>query len=419
MNRKLAIVVAAGLVCSLAAGCRAGSPADATDGEVVSSPGITATEVLIGTTAPISGAYAVNGIYVQGAKAYFDHVNEQGGVEMADGKKRKIDFKFYDDAYDPARALSNCKQFAEQDQGFAMVLINGSPTGLACKDFLNQSKVPHPLHFSSSQVFSLGGADDLGTGFPLTYVTESAIIADIVKSNDPDARAAILKFDGEAGLEFANGFKSAVTGSGVQVVAEETYKGSDPSVNSQMSRILNEKPDVLLQFTAGKTISQVVSSLYGATPPVTDYLVSVGASTANLEPAGIEKANGVRAVVWAKDPSDPSYKDDKDVILFKELVSKYGEGRDLEISITAMYGFIGAQLVVDALERSEPNRDSFMEASRNFKDVKVAGLLPDVTANTGADDPFLIESGREKVFADGGWKLEKDLYSYEGRSPRP
>ena len=47
------------------------------------------------------GEAAAFGAVGPGAKAYFDYVNAQGGVNG-----RKIDYLFYDDGYDPARPSS-------------------------------------------------------------------------------------------------------------------------------------------------------------------------------------------------------------------------------------------------------------------------------------------------------------------------
>ena len=68
-------------------------------------PGVTPTTVLIGGTVPLSGEAAAFGSVGPGAKAYFDYVNAKGGVNG-----RKIEYRYYDDAYDPAQTVQLTRQ---------------------------------------------------------------------------------------------------------------------------------------------------------------------------------------------------------------------------------------------------------------------------------------------------------------------
>ena len=63
-------------------------------------PGVTATSIVLGGTVPLSGEAAAFGSVGPGAKAYFAYVNASGGVNG-----RKIDYRYYDDAYNPAQTV--------------------------------------------------------------------------------------------------------------------------------------------------------------------------------------------------------------------------------------------------------------------------------------------------------------------------
>ena len=103
MRRALAVAAAA-LVAVSAAG--AATSAD---------PGVTPTTVLIGGTVPLSGEAAAFGTVGPGAKAYFDYVNSKGGVNG-----RKIEYRYYDDAYNPAQTVQLTRKLVEQDKVFAI-----------------------------------------------------------------------------------------------------------------------------------------------------------------------------------------------------------------------------------------------------------------------------------------------------------
>src|SRR5712692_2641799 len=80
-----------------------------------SDPGVTPTSILLGGTVPLSGEAAAFGSVGPGAKAYFDYVNAKGGVYG-----RKITYKYYDDAYNPAQTVQLTRRLVEQDRVFAI-----------------------------------------------------------------------------------------------------------------------------------------------------------------------------------------------------------------------------------------------------------------------------------------------------------
>ena len=96
-----------------------------------------------------------------GAKAYFDFVNDKGGV---DG--RKIEFKTVDDGYEPPKAVQASRRLVEQEKVFALFNTLGTPSNLAIWDYVNQEKVP--------QVYVATGASEFGAGHQQAPVHASA-----------------------------------------------------------------------------------------------------------------------------------------------------------------------------------------------------------------------------------------------------
>ena len=68
-------------------------------------PGVTDTEVVVGWTTPLSGPAALWGVTGLGAKAWADHINDQGGIYG-----RKIKMILMDDGYNPTRAMANLQK---------------------------------------------------------------------------------------------------------------------------------------------------------------------------------------------------------------------------------------------------------------------------------------------------------------------
>ena len=118
-TRKLTLVTGVVTTGALVAACGAGSSREASGGEGAgaSDVGITEDTVTIGAHFPLTGVAAPGYSEIPtGMKAYFDYVNEQGGV---DG--RKIEFVVRDDGYNPTNTSQVTNELVLKDEIFAMV----------------------------------------------------------------------------------------------------------------------------------------------------------------------------------------------------------------------------------------------------------------------------------------------------------
>jgi ABC-type branched-subunit amino acid transport system substrate-binding protein len=103
-------------------------------------PGVTDTEVVLGTSVPLSGPAAMWGNLSKAMEAYATYINEQGGIH---GRKIKLIIK--DDGYNPSRAVANVKEMAEDV--FAVVGLLGTAVVSATRDILLEKGIPliYPL----------------------------------------------------------------------------------------------------------------------------------------------------------------------------------------------------------------------------------------------------------------------------------
>src|ERR1700736_2236184 len=74
------------------------------------APGVTATEIKIGSVFPFSGAASSIGLTGRGIIAYVQSVNDRGGVNG-----RKINYISLDDAYSPPKAFEHARRLVESD----------------------------------------------------------------------------------------------------------------------------------------------------------------------------------------------------------------------------------------------------------------------------------------------------------------
>jgi branched-chain amino acid transport system substrate-binding protein len=124
--RLLVALAAAALLAVPAAGAR---PSD--------TPGVTPTQIVLGATGPLTGSESQYQPVLSGAQAYFNYVNDHGGV-----LGRKIQYNVEDDQYDPAKTVALTQKLVEQDNVFAIFNSVGTEHALAVRQYLNDRKVP-------------------------------------------------------------------------------------------------------------------------------------------------------------------------------------------------------------------------------------------------------------------------------------
>ena len=104
-------LMAAGLVVAACSNSKEEASGPTPGGPV---PGVTDTEILLGTHMPLSQSPAATyGVVADGMKAYFEYVNSQGGVHG-----RKIKLIVGDDHFSPPDAVEVVRKLVERDGVF-------------------------------------------------------------------------------------------------------------------------------------------------------------------------------------------------------------------------------------------------------------------------------------------------------------
>jgi branched-chain amino acid transport system substrate-binding protein len=375
-----------------------------------SDPGIADDSIKLGGSYPFSGPASAYRSIEQGAQAYFASVNADGGV---DG--RKIDFVTLDDGYEPPKAVQNARRLVQEEQVFAVFNTLGTANNAAIWDYLNKQKVPHVYVATGG---SLWGADvdahPYTTGWQPDYVTESQVYADYLSEEKPQAKVAVLYQNDAFGEDLLNGFKKAIEGSDITVVAEESYEVTDPTVSSQMSKLASSDADTFLNITTPKFGAQAIVAADKLGWKVLHIINNVSASKLLvLEPAGLDKAQGLISTAYFKDPASPEWADDAAMKEFKDGLKRF-EPRANPEDPNCVYGWSAAATMVEALKgMKEPTRDAFMDSVRNM-DTEIPTLLPGINVTmSGTDDTYPIEAMQIQRFEGENWKLLGDVIQAE------
>src|SRR5512133_3054144 len=109
MKRSLLVSMAVALATAVSGSTALG--ATRTSSSPAATPGVTSKSITIGGTFPLTGPAALYAPIPRGMETYFNFINARKGP---DGKKgvrgRKIIWKYYDDAYNPAQTVQLTNQ---------------------------------------------------------------------------------------------------------------------------------------------------------------------------------------------------------------------------------------------------------------------------------------------------------------------
>jgi branched-chain amino acid transport system substrate-binding protein len=276
---------------------------------------------------------------------------------------------------------------------------------------VNDQKVPHLFVATGA---SLWGADvdahPWTVGWQPDYVTESQVYADFLEEEKPQAKVAVLYQNDAFGEDLLNGFKDAIEGTEIEIVAEESYEVTDPTVSSQMAKLASSDADTFLNITTPKFSAQAIAAAAKLGWKVLHILNNVGASKKLvLEPVGLENAQGIVSTSYFMDPEDPQWTDDPAMMEYKEALQKHEPRADPEDPFH-VYGWAVANTMVKALEgMEEPTREAMMDSVRNMN-TEIPILLPGIKVETsGTEDGYPIEAMQIMRFEGENWKLQGEV----------
>jgi branched-chain amino acid transport system substrate-binding protein len=345
------------------------------------APGVSATEIKIGNTEAYSGPASAYGMIGKSQTAYFNMINEKGGVNG-----RRITFLSYDDGYSPPRTVEQTRRLVEQDEVACIFNSLGTPTNSAIERYLNAKKIPH--------LFLATGADKWGDyqkfpwtiGFQPSYRTEAQIYAKHILRDKPGAKVAVLFQNDDFGKDYVNGLKDIFGDKyDTLVVKSASYEVSDPTIDSQMVTLQGSGADVLVTAATPKFAAQVIRKAAELGWKPQQYLTNVSISVgAVIKPAGEQNALGIITGAYLKDSTDPRWADDAGVKEWRAFMDKYMPGTDQSDGNT-VYGYASGATMVQVLHQcgDDLSRENIMKQALSLHDFVPGVLLPGVKISTG------------------------------------
>jgi branched-chain amino acid transport system substrate-binding protein len=332
----------------------------------VSSPGISAGEIKLGTTAYYSGPASTAAAYGQAQVAHFQMVNDRGGING-----RKVNLISLDNAFSPPKALEQTRRLVESDEVFAIAGSLGTPTNVAIQKYLNGKGVPNLFLTSGAERFNDPKEFPWIVPFYPIYVQQGAAFAKHILRMRPNAKIAVQFENDDLGRDYVKGLKLGLGDKAVEMIVKElSHELSEPTIDSQILDFKASGADVLIQFTQSKFAAQGIRVAAGLDwHPLHIVCSNAGSIGTTFLPAGAEASKGVVTATWERNPADPAQADHPAVREFKAFTAKYMPNLDLN-NTAALPGYNNAYMIEQVLQRcgDELTRDNLLRQATTLKD---------------------------------------------------
>jgi branched-chain amino acid transport system substrate-binding protein len=409
MGRVVAVATGA-LLLGLACGTTQGS----TGTQAQNVPGVTATDILIGTTQPLSGSASSYATISKGSNAYFSYLNDKGGVNG-----RTITYRVYDDGYDPSKAVPLVHQLITQDNVFAIFNELGTPVNLATRDYINQQSVP--------DLFVATGSSHWGTDykkFPFTmgyqpdYVSEAKIYAKDIMKNHPSGKIGVLYQNDDYGKDYLNGLQAGLGSSAsTMIVDTETYEANAADVSSQIASLKAKGADVFLIAATPKYAAQSIAIAAKINWKPAIYLNSVSNQVVTVQNAirasAPDAAEGMISTAYLKNPADQvKWGNDAGMKLYMSIMAKYCAGCDAVNDGNYIFGISVAWVFQQVLLKAGKDgvtRDNVMKIARSLDLRNSPFLLPGINLQTSGGNQFPITQESLQHWQNGAWVVDNNV----------
>lgn len=300
--------------------------------------------ITIGSTGALSGPFALTGDIARGAGAYFDFVNESGGLETVDGPKQ-VEFELRDDEYTASVTQTRVRELVERDGVDLIAAVIGTAPNVAIAPYLAQSCIPG--------LWGSNGADiTLSEQYPFmtqiqSYSDEGRAVGRLIAENSPSASVAVLYQNDDIGAAILAGLEEGLAGSDAEIIERQSTEQTDTEVRSQMTTLIASEADVFVNAAVTTKCPQAMNDLAGSVwKPEAVYftLTCPAAFLAQAESSSEPHPEWVQPEYFK-----PLTEDDPAVAEYKEGIEAAG----LQVSSQTYLGWNMAGLIANTIESAD------------------------------------------------------------------
>lgn len=307
------------------------------------TPGVTRSEIVVGSIQDLSGPIALLGAPVRdGMLMRFEDANAAGGVHG-----RKLRLAVEDSGYDPKKGVLAARKLIQRDRVFAFLANLGTPVVMATMQVIVAAGRPHLFPFSPHE-------STYAPRHPLKFQMFApyrdymdAATRHMVQSAGYQ-RTCLLYQDDDYGLEVMKGVEAALAKLKRPLVEKTSYKRGATDLSSQIARLRAAGCDFVVLATV---VRETVAAMSEArrTGWNVDMLVTASGYSAQTHELGGRAVEGLYGVTVLPHP----YAEGANRQL-ADWIARYTSRFGAAPNVWSVMGYQVADLFVKAAERAGP-----------------------------------------------------------------
>lgn len=359
-----------------------------TSGMAGAEDGVTDNTILIGQTIGVTGTVAAPVKEMnEGAKAYIDSVNRQGGING-----RKVEMRILDDGFVPARTLANAEKLIKQDHVFALFQTRGTPHTEGLLSLLAANGVPLVAP-------STGAAQFHTPANRLIFNVRAKYQDEVIKGIEHFTTLGykdigLLHVDDSFGRDGLAGFEKGMAARKLTATTIVSFARAKPDVNAAAAALIKANPKALIIVSSSKNTVDVIKAIRSQGGTMQIMTLSNNSSQSFVKDLG---PAGVGLIVSQITP--PA---DLVTTVLGQQFKAAAKANGTVASYAAMDGFMSAKVLIEGLRRAGRNltRDSFIHGLESIHQDDIGGVMIGYGPqdHTGSEFVELTMIGRDGRF---------------------
>ena len=347
----------------------------------------------VGSLCPLTGAGSPYGPGMQQAiRMGVDEVNAAGGAGGV-----KLELFSEDSQTKPDAAVLAAKKLIEVNKVQALLGTWASGVTLAVMPLTDAAGIIE-MNTSGAPAISTQDTKDLVWRYQATNDRFGQAFAEICKKNGWK-RPATMAFNNASGLGNTQGFTKAWEAAGGKVVAHVTYEPNRPSYRSELQKILDAKPDVIVTGSYLPDTTIILREWFQSGVPVKWVMPGWAASPDLVKALGPEVTEGIISVDSISNEKSKSYEH------FDGLYKK-ATGKDGSTNVYAAMTYDMVVVLALAIEAAGPGA-TVEQVNAKIREVGNPGGTP---VFTFAEGKALLAKKQKINYEGASSKLDFDKY---------
>ncbi|HEY9103812.1 ABC transporter substrate-binding protein [Chitinimonas sp.] len=324
--------------------------------------------IVIGQTAPLSGVASEYGRNMtQGAQAYFNWLNKQGGING-----EQVKYVLYDDGFEFGRALANSKKLINEDNALALMgyFSADATASVISRRWLDGGGIPLVGLTSSSATVREPGSRYLFNTRASQREEISKLLAQMKRLGIN--RIGVFYQDDLFGQDGLRAAQDEAKAAGISIAASASYPANTVKVQPAAQKLADSNVSAVLMVSITKPSGAFIKEFRKLNTNAGLYHVSTVDFDELVKDIGPNMVHGLAIAQVYPYPWDNQNKLIKE---FQTVVGSYASS-PTPLGYAALEGFITAKVLTDAISKAgaNPSRSKVYEILESMSEINYSGF---------------------------------------------